>query len=133
MHGVRGNPIVAIEPKTKIAIAVALVVPLAAFVVQGVLQGWDADWQFIGNWLLGTSPQIAITAIALVFGLAQSRLRAALVVTTVLFLLFEFTIATSLDPNSAMLWAFYFPAAGFVFLLAVILPTKRNAKTHQGP
>jgi len=129
----RGNPIVAIEPKTKIAIGIALVVPLIAFVVQGVLQGWDADWQFIGNWLLGASPQLAITALALVFGLAQSRLRAALLVTTALFLLFELVIATSLDPNSAMLWAFYFPAAGFVFFLAVILPTKPNAKPRQGP
>ena len=107
--------------------------PLAAFVVQGVLQGWDADWQFIGNWLLGASPQLAITALALVFGLAQSRLRAALLVTTALFLLFELVIATSLDPNSAMLWAVYFPAAGFVFFLAVILPTKPNAKPRQGP
>jgi len=76
------------------------------------------------NWATLVLPQLFVIAVAIFFPQLRKLATRALILLTVLFLLFSYI--TSLDPNGPMLWVFYFGLCVLSLVILALFPSSRE-------
>jgi hypothetical protein len=79
------------------------------------------------NWAILVLPQLLVVVLAACFPRLRKRFAPrALILVSALFLLFSYV--TSLDPNGAMLWVFYFASSILLLVVLAAVPSSWVAR-----